>query len=61
LKIRENEGRNEEGSKGLRMSRTEEVVLEEEDDFGVLHNERRYKRQNIGAEKGESCIAPEGI
>jgi hypothetical protein len=44
MKVGKNEGRNEEGREGLRMQRTEEVVSEEEDEFGVLHSGRRYKR-----------------
>jgi hypothetical protein len=36
------------------MQRNEEGVSEEEDEFGVLHSGRRYKRLKTGAEKGES-------
>jgi hypothetical protein len=31
------------------------ILSEEEDDFGVFHSGRRYKRLNIGVEKGDLC------
>jgi len=36
------------------MQRTKEFVSEEEDNFEVLHNGRRYKIVNTGIEKRES-------
>jgi hypothetical protein len=36
-----------------------EVVSKEEDYFGVIHNGRRYKRWNIGADKGEMSLREE--
>jgi hypothetical protein len=33
------------------MQRTEEIVSEEEDEFGVLLNGRRYKRWKTRADK----------
>jgi hypothetical protein len=36
------------------MKRNEEGIPEEEDEFGVLHSGRRYKRFKTGADKGES-------
>jgi hypothetical protein len=55
MKVGRNEEINEEGREGLRMQRNEEGIPEEEDEFGVLHSGRRYKRLKTGAEKGESC------
>jgi hypothetical protein len=43
------------------MQRTEEGITEEEDEFGLLHGERRYKRKKTGVEKGESRSEPKGI
>jgi hypothetical protein len=51
MKVGNNEGRNEEGREELRMHRNKEVVSEEEDEFGVLRNGRRYKRLKTGIEK----------
>jgi hypothetical protein len=43
------------------MQRTKEVVSKEYYKFGVLHSGRRYRRRNIGAEKGESRSEPKWI
>jgi len=45
----------------MRMQRTEEVLSKEEDEFGVLHSGRRYKRRKTGDEKEEQCSEPEWI
>ena len=42
------------------MQRTEEVVSEEEDEFGVLRSGRKYKRRKTGVEKGEPRSELEG-
>jgi hypothetical protein len=42
------------------MQRDKGGILEEGDDFGVLHGGRRYKRGKTGAEKGESHNDTEG-
>jgi hypothetical protein len=44
MRARENEGNDEEGREGPRMQRTYEGIPKEEDEFGVFHGGRRYKR-----------------
>jgi hypothetical protein len=53
LKVGNNEGRNEEGREGPRMQRNEEGISEEEDEFGVMSNGRRYMRLKTRAKKGD--------
>ena len=50
--ISKKEGSNGKERKGLRMQ--EGSIPEEEYEFGVLHEGRKYKRKNPGAEKRES-------
>jgi hypothetical protein len=58
LIIGDNEGSNEKTRKGLKIQ--EEGILEEDYNFGVLCQGRRYKRQKTRDEKGDSCNELEG-
>jgi hypothetical protein len=53
LNVGNNEERDALGRKGLRMQINEEGILEEEDEFVVMHSGGRYKRLKTEAKKGD--------